>query len=78
MYSSPVPLKVMLAAERPFATGVRTHILLKSLWIVGVHVRLQVECTRKGAITVGTLMGLTGSRVDMPSGRLDGEDPGNR
>jgi len=48
MYSRPVTLKVMLAAERAFATAVRTHILLKSLWIVGVHVCFQVERTRKG------------------------------
>jgi len=78
MYSRLVTLKVMLAAERPFATAVRTHVLLNSLWIMGIHVCFQVERTRKGAITVGTLVGFTGSRVDLFSGRLDGEDPMNR
>jgi hypothetical protein len=78
MYSRPVTLKVMLAAEGAFATAVRTHILFDSLWIMGVHVCFQVERTRKGAIAVRTLMGSTVPRVDMFSRRLEGEDPGNR
>jgi hypothetical protein len=43
-----VTLEIMLATERTPAATVWAHILLYSLWVVGVHMRLQVERTGKG------------------------------
>ena len=47
MYSCTVPLEVVFAAERAFTTTMRAHILLHSVWVVSVHVCLEIERTRK-------------------------------
>lgn len=77
MYSGPVSLEVVLAAERALAATVGTHKWFCSLRIVCIQVSLEVECTCKGTIAVRALVRLTWAYVGLCVRRLDGEDCGN-
>ena len=48
MYSGTVALEIMLATERALAATMRANVLFYSLWIVSIHVCLQIEGTGKG------------------------------
>jgi hypothetical protein len=41
-------LEIVFATERTLAATVWAYILFYSLWVVSVHMRLEVERTRKG------------------------------
>jgi hypothetical protein len=47
MYGRTMTLEIVFATERTLAATVWAHILLYSLWVMSVHMRFQVERTRK-------------------------------
>jgi hypothetical protein len=48
MYSGTMALEIVLATEWALAATMRAHVLFYSLWVVSIHVCLQIEGTGKG------------------------------
>jgi len=56
VYGCTVALKVVFSTEWTLAASVWAHILLDSLWVVGLHMCLEVECAREGTVAVRALV----------------------